>query len=792
MSVTYGFFDSVNGDRKYNAAQMSDYFKGIVTEGVFQHLDGGLAVTAGTGMNVSVATGRAIVQNRWVNNDAAMAVSISSASDTYPRWDAIVIRLSTNNRTITITKKTGTAAASPVKPTMTRADGTYELCLAWVYVAAGASTVTVTDARSDTSVCGWAAVAQATSGEVDAQLNAMKTGFDGVTYASPAAMVQGCDTLLWNNDVSLLHFLHDRKLSAIDLSNYELIEGMTFPNGSTISTTTIFDIYDKLQTSSTAGGVSTPIILKDASGNLIHDISLQNYGITSGATQAVYYGKDGEYIGRYTTEDYDPSVIPANAYYLVIRVYENYNQKLSVIERNTANIPDWLISNKQPLNELTRSLRSTDGYSISDYYSGLFAMSNADFISELKAANTTGTWTDNVYSTISGGEITINADNSITVDNTEGSSNAVLWFPNITLTASEKVWLRNKSPIDVRLYKNSSSVISVINDIKSVIISTTASNYRLAIRAATGAISTIKELNLLTGVPIDDRIAEVETMEYHVGSGKDFETYTACIRALKDDARKKTIYIHSGVYDVFEETGGADYWLSITDEELNWRDVCDIIPPNTTIIGMGDVILKFEPTSAQITHVAADLASPVNVSGTCTIENITVNADNCRYGIHDETSGLDQYIGSVKKYKNVRINRVSTGAMGSHRDAFACGFDNEMTFEFENCNFYCDTVGTPLRFHDRGSARTRITVNNSIIRGGENIRSAVRLEDVSNNQNAHTFFTMASCYIGGKIHELTSSGGGRNPFDITLLNCSNVDIQIDTEVNPYTPAVYNI
>lgn len=198
MAVTYGFFNSVNGDRKYNAEQMSEYFRGIINEGVYQHLDGGLAVTAGTGLAVNVAAGRAIIQNRWVQNSAAMSLTIAAASETYARKDAVVIRLNWSSRAISIVVKTGTPAASPVAPSMTRNSTTYEMALAYVNVAANATSVTVTDKRSDNTVCGWVTVAQSTSGEVDAQLNAMKTGFDGVTYSSPAAMVQGEDQKIAN------------------------------------------------------------------------------------------------------------------------------------------------------------------------------------------------------------------------------------------------------------------------------------------------------------------------------------------------------------------------------------------------------------------------------------------------------------------------------------------------------------------------------------------------------------------------------------------------------------------
>ena len=203
MAVTYGFFNSVNGDRKYNADQMSEFFRGIVSQGVFQHLDSGLAVSAGTGLAVSVAAGRAIIQDRWIQNSAALNLTISAASETYGRKDAVVIRLDKSSRAISITVKTGTPAASPVAPSMTRNATTYEMALAYVNVAAGASSVTVTDKRSDSSVCGWAAVAQATSGEVDQMLNDMKTGFDGVTYPTPAEQVIGSDTKLQNEIIDL-------------------------------------------------------------------------------------------------------------------------------------------------------------------------------------------------------------------------------------------------------------------------------------------------------------------------------------------------------------------------------------------------------------------------------------------------------------------------------------------------------------------------------------------------------------------------------------------------------------
>ena len=267
MAVTYGFFDSRSGDRKYNAQQMTEFYDGIVTEGVFQHKDGGLAVTAGTGLSVSVASGRAIVQNRWLKNDAAMTLQISAASETYARKDAVVIRLDTSARTISILVKTGTPAASPTAPSMTRSGSTYEMALAYVNVAAGATSVTVTDKRSDSAVCGWAAVAQAASGEVDAMLNDMKTGFDGVVYQSPGDAVRSCDQKL-QDQIDPLYGYGDTEVSST-LNGYYNSDTFT---ASETRYTLVYDVtdIDKVQVSGTFLAYNNIYTLLNSSDTVIH------------------------------------------------------------------------------------------------------------------------------------------------------------------------------------------------------------------------------------------------------------------------------------------------------------------------------------------------------------------------------------------------------------------------------------------------------------------------------------------------------------------------------------------
>ena len=50
MSVSSGFFNSLNGDRKYNAAQMSAIFDGLIIDGVFASIGTAFAVKAAGGL----------------------------------------------------------------------------------------------------------------------------------------------------------------------------------------------------------------------------------------------------------------------------------------------------------------------------------------------------------------------------------------------------------------------------------------------------------------------------------------------------------------------------------------------------------------------------------------------------------------------------------------------------------------------------------------------------------------------------------------------------------------------
>lgn len=143
MSISYGFYNSVNHDRRYNANQMASIFDGVITDGVYHSIGDAFSVTPGTGMNVNVASGRAWFDHTWTFNDAILVVELTAAHQVYDRIDAIVLRVDGDKRTNSIVAKAGTPSSAPVKPTMTNDDDKkiHEHPLAYVRVNHGATDI---------------------------------------------------------------------------------------------------------------------------------------------------------------------------------------------------------------------------------------------------------------------------------------------------------------------------------------------------------------------------------------------------------------------------------------------------------------------------------------------------------------------------------------------------------------------------------------------------------------------------------------------------------------------------
>lgn len=160
MAWTFGFHNSVNHDRVYNADQMSGIFEGLITDGVYEAVGNKLAVQPNSGMVIQIATGRGWFNGRWVNNSSPHLLTLDGSDVLLNRYAAICVR-GDNTDGVRATQpyvKYSEFATNPVKPTMVRTDTIKEYCLAYVYIRAGATAITaadIEDTRQDTNLCGW-------------------------------------------------------------------------------------------------------------------------------------------------------------------------------------------------------------------------------------------------------------------------------------------------------------------------------------------------------------------------------------------------------------------------------------------------------------------------------------------------------------------------------------------------------------------------------------------------------------------------------------------------------------
>ena len=156
----YGFLDAINGDRKYNSKDFSDYFDGIISDGVYASVGKAFNVSAdGTGLFVNVDTGRAKILNRYVLNTSILQLDISAPDTSNYRYDAIIVRISLDDRTGSIEVLTGMPSTDPQKPTPSNTETKKAYVLAYVKVPPQATAIAPENVENNRGAenCPWVA-----------------------------------------------------------------------------------------------------------------------------------------------------------------------------------------------------------------------------------------------------------------------------------------------------------------------------------------------------------------------------------------------------------------------------------------------------------------------------------------------------------------------------------------------------------------------------------------------------------------------------------------------------------
>ena len=291
----------------------------------------------------------------------------------------------------------------------------------------------------------------------------------------------------------------------------------------------------------------------------------------------------------------------------------------------------------------------------------------------------------------------------------------------------------------------------------------------------------------------------------------EYTSLTQCLLDLKDNENEKIIYIDGDDYDIFQEYIDANVPVYTGNSPASdFYDYCVWVPKNTHIIGRGLVRLKWMPSvSSSITYNQARTVSPLNIAGSCTIENIEIYCKNGRYCIHDDPQkpGVyksNDFTGAIKKFKNVKCYKYASdtkdGQYLGSSSTIGFGAHKEMHYEYENCYFGNTANGDAFYGHTENQVNganilenmsSDFTLNNCIF--DSNANESVLLHNVTRD-TIHCRILFSNCHFSGKISvkDASESSPHRpNAWDITLLRCNTVTVEIDDTNNRYPVKVFD-
>jgi hypothetical protein len=136
MAFSFGFYNSFNHDRRYNAIQISMIFDGIISDGIYANYEKAMIVKASEEENtVIVQPGRAWFDHTWNYNDADLPIIADQSEIVLDRIDALVIDISSNEnyRTNDIIWVKGTPSSNPERPVLTNTLEHHQYPLCYIY-----------------------------------------------------------------------------------------------------------------------------------------------------------------------------------------------------------------------------------------------------------------------------------------------------------------------------------------------------------------------------------------------------------------------------------------------------------------------------------------------------------------------------------------------------------------------------------------------------------------------------------------------------------------------------------
>lgn len=146
-------------DRAITAEIERTFNKLRYTNGVFQTPVDGLQVVAKSGMTVTVKKGGCHIEGALATQETDLDITLNPSSASQSRIDRIVARFDTSLsvRSVEIYKKEGVLSTNPQPPDIVREQNYYEIVLADITIAKGATEVSnanIKDQRLNSELCG--------------------------------------------------------------------------------------------------------------------------------------------------------------------------------------------------------------------------------------------------------------------------------------------------------------------------------------------------------------------------------------------------------------------------------------------------------------------------------------------------------------------------------------------------------------------------------------------------------------------------------------------------------------
>lgn len=183
---------------------------------------------------------------------------------------------------------------------------------------------------------------------------------------------------------------------------------------------------------------------------------------------------------------------------------------------------------------------------------------------------------------------------------------------------------------------------------------------------------------------------------------KDYTSVRDAIDSITDNNayNKYRIEIYPGTYDIIS------YY---TAEEIGQTGFQGLfVGDGVSLVGVGqkdNIILTGALDTNVYSSTKRNDISVINIAGTASIENMTINAENMRYCIHDDTGPMTHQT-AIKEIIDCVLNakNMTTGAI-----AYGCGISNMRKLHLKNCIF---NEELHIHTHDTGTYSPSVLIEN--------------------------------------------------------------------------------